>query len=78
MSEAVDNAEVMLTCISLSYKESASKDPRSSALHVCHLRCLSCVPACLRLQAGATVRAPVSSRDDTFDDGEELPPNRLV
>ena len=37
MSEAVDNAGVMLSCISLAYKESASKDPRSSALHVCHL-----------------------------------------
>ena len=27
MSDAVDNAEVMLSCISLAYKESASTDP---------------------------------------------------
>jgi F0F1-type ATP synthase gamma subunit len=31
MSDAVDNAEVMLSCISLAYKESASKDTHLSA-----------------------------------------------
>ena len=32
MSDAVDNAEVMLSCISLAYKESASEDPHQSML----------------------------------------------
>ena len=31
MSEAVDNAEVMLFCISLAYKESASEDPHATS-----------------------------------------------
>ena len=30
MSDAVDNAEVMLFCISLAYKESASEDPQAT------------------------------------------------
>ena len=34
MSDAVDNAEVMLSCISLAYKESASKDTHLSAAAV--------------------------------------------
>ena len=48
MSEAIDNAEVMLSCISLAYKESASKDPHLKrslamlfALHLRELRLVS-------------------------------------
>ena len=35
MSDAVDNADAMLSCISLAYKESASEVP--SQLHSCFL-----------------------------------------
>lgn len=35
MSDAVDNAEVMLSCISLAYKESASTDPQPMMISIC-------------------------------------------
>jgi hypothetical protein len=35
MSDAVDNAEVMLSGISLAYKESASKDAAPQASNIC-------------------------------------------
>ena len=50
MSDAVDNAELMLSCVSLGYKESASK-----GTPVCHARCacaFCCVCRILRSNCG--------------------------
>jgi hypothetical protein len=39
MSDAVDNAEVMLSCISLAYKESASKLRSTFVVHAAAAAC---------------------------------------
>eukprot|EP01048_Picozoa_sp_COSAG05_P032264 COSAG05_NODE_12257_length_475_cov_0.789894_1_plen_129_part_10 len=83
MSEAIENAEVMLSCISVAYKESASEYARAPRpLYACQLHCLLCshavFPGVSRLPVGTTILSSATSGDDPTDDGEGLQPNRLA